>query len=348
MFGAQYMTSCFNDMGFCRKTSLTLMQTILIIKTVSAVDYSTLGINDGWLGNMGLTEVPTNIPCTLGGRLDFRNNLITRIESVSFTCLDQVTSLDVGYNKITYIAPGAFDPMNSLTIVRLRGNKNLPELPPHYGPNTANMRHLYIQHINLQIIPPDSYFHQMPRLEELATSIDLSNDFFNGWTHLRTLFYYGNLAPNFTGRTPNIVKIEINKAILTTRNIQDENVVGLSKLETLKLKYCDVLPLLEGAVALQTLDVTSCQISSLPDYRHLVFLKTFNPDTSQFHCDTQSCWMMFEAITNVALASVIHNIICHGPENFRGINITELSPVQLKCFQGSYGIPSLLYEKHIS
>ena len=159
--------------------------------------------------------------------------------------------------------------MNSLTIVRLRENKNLPELPPHYGPNTANMRHLYIQHINPQIIPPGSYFHQLPRLEELATSIDLNND----WTHLRILLYYGNLTPNFTGRTSTIVKIETNKAILTTRNIPDENVVGLSKLETLQLKSCDV---------------------------------------------------------------------------FRELNITELSPVQLKCFQDSYGIPSLLYEKRIS
>ena len=67
MFGAQYVTNCFNDMVFCRKPSLILMHTILIIKTVSAVDYSMLDINDGWFGNMGLTEVPI---CNLGGRLD--------------------------------------------------------------------------------------------------------------------------------------------------------------------------------------------------------------------------------------------------------------------------------------
>ena len=336
MFETRYVTIYVNDMVFCRQICLILMLVTLVIKGVSAVNYSSLGVEYGLLGGMGLIEIPTSIPCDLLN-LDLRENLITRIEAYSFACLDQVTDLDVGYNKISYIAMEAFDPLISLEVVRLRGNKYLPELPPHYGSNTANMRHLYIQHINLQIIPPDSYFDQMPMLQHLATSIDLRNDFFDGWENLNTLFYYGDLAPNFTERTPNIDKIEINKVMLTTKKLPDENAVGLTKLTTFKMVDCDSLPLLDGAVALQTLDVTSCQITSLPDYRHLASLQTFSPDTSQFHCDIQSCWMIFETITNAALASVIQNIVCHGPDKFRGLNLTQLSPVQLKCFEGSYG-----------
>ena len=336
MFWIQYAATCFRDSVFRRLAYLISINVTLILRGAAAVDYSTLGVNEGWMADMELTEIPTNIPCRLG-LLDFSFNSITRIETNSFVCLSEMTRLDVGYNKITFITLGAFDPLISLEVVRLRGNKNLPELPPNFGPNTVNMRHLYIQRINFQTVPPDSYFDQMPMLQELATSIDLDNDFFDGWTNLQTVYFYGTLPPNFTDRTPNIKRIEINKP-LPTKNMPNENVVGLTKLDKFAIKSCDMLPLFESSAALRTLDVTSCQISSLPDYRHLVSLQTFSPDTSNFHCDTRGCWMMFETISDTALASVVQDITCHGPKQFQGQTLLEASPVQLRCFEGSYDV----------
>ena len=185
MVWTQRLAIHIKNLIFCRLAWLNLLLPTLILNGVSAVDYCTLGVSDGWLMDMGLTEVPTNIPCTLNGNLDLRDNSITRIEADSFACLDKIYTLDLGYNELTYIAPGAFDPMLILTTVRLRRNRDLPELPPHYGPNTADMEYLFIQFINLQVIPPDSYFHQMPKLETLAIGIDLNNDFFDGWTALK-------------------------------------------------------------------------------------------------------------------------------------------------------------------
>ena len=49
---------------------------------VSVVDNSILGVSHGWLMDMGLIEVPTNIPCT--PKLALRKNSITRIEADSF------------------------------------------------------------------------------------------------------------------------------------------------------------------------------------------------------------------------------------------------------------------------
>ena len=317
----------------------------LISKEVSAVDYSTLNVTGGELGDMGLTEVPTNIPCHINGLFNILDNLITRIENDSFKCLSEIDALYLGNNLITYIAPGAFDSMVSLTTVGLTGNTDLAELPPHYGPNTVNMTGLYIADINLQIIPPDSYFDQMPKLQVLKTDIDLSNNFFDGWTDFRLLVYNGHLAPNFTHRTPTIEKMYLNKA-LSTKNMPDENVVGLTKLETAKLKYCDRLPMFEGAIALSNLDVETCQITSLPDYRHLVSLQTFNPDTSKLYCDMQSCWVFFETISNTALDSVVQNIICFGPEKLKGVNLMEIVPVQMRCYEGLYG--SLFIDMYFS
>ena len=334
MFGIKSVLTCVSDTISCRLTpSLSLLVTS-ILHVVSAVDYSSLGVSNGWLKEMGLTDVPTSIPCTLKGNLDLQLNSITRIEANSFTCLDKIDTLDIGYNNLTYIASGAFDPLIILQIVRLRGNKYLPELPPHYGPNTPNMRHLYIQWIQLQTIPPESYFDQMPKLEHLATSIDLSNDFFNGWTDLQQFFFYGDIAPNLTDRTPNIQKIEINRPMNISKNMPNENVVGFTKLVTFRIKGCDRLPLFETSLRLKIVDARFCQITSLPDYRHLVSMTTFSPDTSRFYCDTQSCWMLFETISNVALKAVVQNIICHGPVKFKGLPVLGLSPVQLRCFDG--------------
>ena len=84
--------------------------------------------------------------------------------------------------------------------------------------------------------------------------------------------------------------MDLTKA-LSTKNMPDENVVGLTKLETAKLKYCDKLPMFEGTIDLSNLDVETCQITNLPDFRHLVSLQTFSPDTSKLHCDMQSCFL---------------------------------------------------------
>ena len=337
MFCIQYLTNFFTNIIFCRLASFILLQLTIIPNGVSAVDYSTLGVSDpGILINMGLTEVPTNIPCTLI-TLDLPGNLITSIGAASFTCLNRVQTLDLSNNKLTYISTEAFDPMESLESVHLRYNKDLPQLPPSYGPNTANLRSLYIQDINLQIIPTDSYFDQMMKLEVIAIAIDLSNDFFEGWTDLKTLYSYGNLAPNLTGRSPNIERIDINKAF-PAKNIPTENVLGLTKLKRFKIVGCDKLPLFKESVALSHLEVDSCKITSLPDYRHLVSLHTFDPDTSKFHCDLQSCWMLFETILpNSILYPVVENIVCHGPEKFEGLSLRQLSPVQLGCFKGQSG-----------
>ena len=317
-----------------RQSCFIPMQIALVSNGVFAADYSTLGVADGWMNNMGLAEIPTNIPCMLVGNLDFRNNLITRIETNSFFCLHEITTLDISYNKIIYIAPGAFDQLRSLEVVRLKGNRDLPELPPHYGPNTANMKTLFIQHINPQIIPTDSYFDQMPTLQTLALGTDLSNDFFDGWTSLRNLYFYGNIAPYFTGRTPNVERIEMKNKAMSTKNMPSENVVGLTKLKRFEIRSCDMLPLFEGAVTLEILDVASCEITSLPDYRHLISLQTFNPDSSHFQCDTKSCWMLFETISNPVLASAVQTIACQRPEKFKGLSVLGLSPVQLHCFKG--------------
>ena len=334
MFRIRLVRSNFNDIDIWGLVCCMILYITPLLNGISAVDYSTLGAADGKLSNMGLTEIPTNIPCSLR-YIFLRHNLLQRIEVDSFNCLNKARQLWMGQNLLTHISLGAFDPMRSLVKLGLANNKDLHKLPPHYGPNTANMVELFIEGIDLQITPPNSYFDQMPNLQALKTNIDFSNDSLGGLTNVRHLGYYGSSAPNFTDRTPNIETIAISKA-LAIKNVPDENVVGLSYLQRVRLNSCDTLPLFDGAVSLSVMNVESCQITSLPDYRHLVSLQKLNPDTSKFYCDTGSCWMLFETITNEVLASVVRNIKCHGPRKFEGFALMDISPVQMHCFEGLY------------
>ena len=286
---------------------------------------------------MGLTEIPIGIPCNIAV-LYLPHNQLTRLEANEFTCLSNLKILDVGYNIITYIAPGAFDPLLSLHNLRLRGNSDLVELPPNFGPNTINMKALYMKRMNLQIIPPNSYWAQMPNITTYETSISFYNDFFNGWNSLKTLFSFGSVAPNLTDRAPNIVHLNM---WTNGVNIPSENVYNLERLENARINKCTQLPTFEGAVSLKTISFSytrPCRITSLPDYRHLVSLETLVVDTSQYYCDTASCWMLLETISNPALSLVVAGTVCTGPEEFVGYNVTELSPVQTRCFEGKYEI----------
>ena len=94
------MTTCIRHSIFDRLSYLISINVTLLLHGVFAVDYSTLGINDGLVKKLKLTEIPTNFPCGLVGNLDFRYNSITRIEANSFVCLSKITTLDVSYDKI--------------------------------------------------------------------------------------------------------------------------------------------------------------------------------------------------------------------------------------------------------
>ena len=310
----------------------------LICRGIGAVEYSTLELTKpGRMDNMGLTEIPTGIPCHIG-LLILAKNRLTRLEADDFICLSKLGLLDVSYNLITYIAPGGFDPLLSLKFLRLAGNRDLGELPSDFGPNTVNLKSLCIKDMNLQIIPPNSFWAQMPNISFLETDISFYNEFFNGWNNLETLHSIGKVAPNLTDRTPNIVHLYIWKAGV---NLPSENVHNLKRLETVYIHQCTQLPTFEGAVSLKIISFKifgPCQITSLPDYRHLVSLETLDLDMSQFYCDTASCWMLLETISNPTLAAVVAGTVCAGPEVLVGVNVTALSPVQIRCFEGKYQI----------
>ena len=204
--------------------------------------------------------IPCHGWCWVHFVLDWELNELRRLEADNFTCFSDLHMLDVGYafpdskvhganmgptwgrqdpgrphvgpinllsRFITYIAPGAFDRLLSLIDLRLRGNRGPAELPPNLGPNSVNMKYLYMKHMDIQMIPPNSYWAQMSNILAYETSIYFYNDFFNGWNSLKTLFSLGSVAPNLTDRAPNIVHLNM---WTNGVNIPNENIYNLKSL----------------------------------------------------------------------------------------------------------------------
>ena len=131
------------------------------------------------MNNMGLTEIPTNIPCT-ETRIQFNNNYITRIERDSFKCLSAAFQVSMKNNNLSYINQEAFHPLKSLGVLILSNNLHLDHLPADFGPAASNLVNLRIQNINLQSLPAN-FFQQFGAMRHSAPWV-------GGWPKPMTTF----------------------------------------------------------------------------------------------------------------------------------------------------------------
>ena len=284
----------------------------------------------------GLTEVPNDIPCHVRS-ISLQRNRILRIEADSFPCHAHVIHINIARNDLIYIDRDAFQFCGSLQVLMMGLNARLQQLPPSFGPNTANMLRLYIQFLNLQSLP-DAYFKQFESLEELAITDwgltgALNNDVLNGLSRLRLL---GNgccsSIPNMTGHLPRLEDLFFDG--LPEDRIPEENIYGLHMLRVTIRTPCSYryIPVFEGAVRLESVDASQCEVTELPDVSQHRALKEFKANTAQFQCNPKCCWMLYENITAEGLAW-IPSITCNGPPNLAGHQIANISTLQARCFE---------------
>ena len=244
--------------------------------------------------NLGLTTIPPGLPCTLQSlRLD--SNRIARVEDSSFQCLGNLRSLVLDYNALNFISPVAFDPLVSLEYLYLRENPDLTQLPPSFGPNTANILEVYVN--GNGILAPSSFMQNMASLTEVGYSFNMLNDFFDGCDHLTTLWHISPSAPNLTDRTPMLNYLWVSD--VTDGHIPDENVRGLSRLTEVDIyPLCKNIPAFEGATSLTAIRAPLCEVKSVPNLTHLTALQEFSFSPVVFECDLQCCWMLFKNLSS--------------------------------------------------
>ena len=285
------------------------------------------------LDSQGLTSIPLNLPCTLN-YIFFRKNQITRVEDLSFKCLGYLVALSLDNNKLNFISPAAFDPHNSFIHLELRHNPDLIQLPPSFGPNTANIPEVHINGIGLPDAP-SGFMQNMTSLTVVGYSLNISNEFFDDCNNPNLVWHSGPSAPNLTYRTPALGWLNVYG--VTDGYLPDENVRGWSRLGRVNIGPPGRnIPVFEGAILLNSIHASSCKVKSIPNLTHLPSLQVLQFSTEAFECDIHCCWMLFENLWSPIALSWLHTIICQGPEMVRGQNISQLSPVQARCFQSKF------------
>ena len=312
--------------GQCARFLLSVFIPLDYIHVNTATD----GLN---YDSQGLTTIPPNLPCTLKS-LSFRNNRITRVEDLTFWCLGYLEKLILDKNKLNYISPVAFDPLDSLKYIELRHNPDLLQLPPSFGPNTVNILIVYVNGNGIRDAP-SGFMQNMISLAVVSYSFNISNEFFDDCDNLNVVWHSGPSAPNLTDRTPALGLLNIHG--VADGYLPDENVRGLSRLGRVSIgPPCRNIPAFNGATSLTSIHASSCEVQSIPNLTHLPSLQVLQVSTVAFECDLRCCWMLLEDLSSNVALSGLHTIVCQGPDSVRGKTISQLSPVQTRCFRGKF------------
>ena len=290
------------------------------------------------MNNMGLTEIPTNIPCT-ETRIQFNNNYITRIERDSFKCLSAAFQVSMKSNNLSYINQEAFHPLKSLGVLILSNNLHLDHLPADFGPAASNLVNLRIQNINLQSLPAN-FFQQFGAMRTLSTMgwglTEADDDLFRGLVKTTTLRTSGlEIFPNLTDRLSALTDLKIQGVI--EGNVIEDKTQNLYKLVTIEIRApCNDIRLLsfKGAPLVTDYVAIGCAVREIPNLTHMTALQSFSVNTLRYQCTPTSCWMLFEDLSNNPGLAWLRNVTCHGPERVAGTRIRDLSPVQTHCFTG--------------
>ena len=254
---------------------------------------------------------------------------------VWFFRLPCTSLITLANNNLIYIDRDAFQFCFSLQNLALGKNSRLQELPPSFGPNTANMLNLFLACLNLQSLPGEFFaqFESLNRLSIRKWGINgaLDNDVLNGLPNL-SIFITGccSSIPNMTGHLPRLEELVI--AGLPEDRIPEENMYGLHMLRVIIQTPCLYVPVFEGAARLESIDASQCEVTELPDLSQHRALKEVKVNTAHFQCNSKCCWMSYEDISAEGL-DWIPAITCNGPPNLGGYQIANITTLQARCFE---------------
>ena len=148
-------------------------------------------------------------------------------------------------NDLIYLDCDDFQVCYSFQSICLGKNPRLHQLPPSFGPNTANMLRLFIKFLNLQSLPV-AFFRQFETLNGLVISAwvingAFDNDVLNVLPSVN-IFATGGCSTilNVTGHLPRLKELIVDG--LPDYYIPDENMYGLHvwrvKIKSTLLAQC--------------------------------------------------------------------------------------------------------------
>ncbi len=94
------------------------------------------------MSDASLTEIPADTPTNITGWILSNNSLVMSASDINtLQKHPRITELDLSYNHIQTLPPGAFDQLTDLQMLKLRGN-SLQTLPKHMFTGLTNLKSL--------------------------------------------------------------------------------------------------------------------------------------------------------------------------------------------------------------
>lgn len=228
------------------------------------------------LNSNGLRNLPADLLMDLPelNALELRdNNLVLPVEF--FEPVPKLRTLELGYNRMTYIDPKLFESLGKLNFLGLWGNE-LTSFEEHTFDNLTALSTLEISRNKLTTLPQDIFkplrnlstlqmasnkFSTLPE-ELLSQNLNLTSFGFN--------FNYGNLSTLPSRFLSNLPKLKEVRLLYNKLTVLPEDIFwGSSSLKNISLRgnALSTLPknIFNESKDLGTLDISSNKLNSLPD-----------------------------------------------------------------------------------
>lgn len=309
-------------------------------------------IEPGALDLPSLTDVDlsmtdyTTIPKVLPKIMDtFRmmQGKLKTIQSDSFNLYPKIVYLDLSNNEISKIQPGAFDPLVAMTTLYIGFNK----LTDASFPPNAFSKCRSINSIDFRFNQMQSVLNDIPtciqHLCYVGNQIKTLPSFgFKDLVNLQTLaFWQGQVETIEDNAFHGLDKLTLldfmQDHIKSTLTIN--TFVGLSSVDTLYLDLNNISHIEPGALyplkSMGSLWLQSNQLSTLKpevlDTRYLTKLNTLFIDSNPWNCDCNLRWLREKMDHAPYVIQDPHLIVCSGPPKVAGKAWDELKPSDFVC-----------------
>ena len=259
--------------------------------------------------NMGLTFVPqdTNINVTY---LNIGDNRIICVTNMSFPLVNELNTLQIRRNGLTYIENGAFDYNAKLENI-WAGINSIMQLPHSFGLAATSLRRIDFWSTLRDPAIGKMDFTEMIKLNWLNIGCSNHHGIFDAsrlpqnletiilWRARQTQF------PDFARYTPNTATIMVPGNAIT-------EVPGECIVESLALKQ-----LYLANNKLSTVPLTKLQMAG-----------------NQLVCDQSLCWISMWSLVKTP-SYITDAIRCETPGFLQGVLLTDINPVTLGCQNGA-------------
>ena len=261
------------------------------------------------------------------------DNIISEIGPNGIAPATNLLSISLENNRIKVIHDDAFASCVGLYEVWLTNNY-LMTLPAHFGPKYRVLSNLHVgKNENLSV--PQSYFSRYVRLYELDISYTsiLIHDW-EGLEHLERLNIDGlNYIPNLSGH-PKLMMISAkNLQLRDIPNSYISNLPGLIFLEFngAVFQSSPVPSNISTNTQFLVLMLTGSSLMTSIEDMTLTGPTIMMIEASEcpLHCGPGLCWYSIEK------HRIYMTAICVTPNKFDGEDLNTLSPLDLRCYEGT-------------